>query len=94
MVYESRKCAATLGDLYKLNARFRDHTTNVFHRFAMQVVGFSIPTDAGKADNALNSALKDSSREAADISLAAFVEGSEWTVVLELADTGSISVEI
>ena len=94
MVYESRKCAATVGNLYKLNARFRDHTTNIFRRFAMQVVGLSIPTDAGKADNTLNSAFKDSSRESADISLAAFVEGTEWTVVLELTDTGPIVVEI
>ena len=86
VVYELRTYTATPGNLDKLHARFRDHTTRIFRKHGMEVMGYWTPTDAEKAANTLIYVLKHNSREAADASWAAFIADPEWTVVAEASD--------
>ena len=86
VVYELRTYTATPGNLDKLHARFRDHTTRIFRKHGMEVMGYWTPTDAEKAANTLIYVLKHNSREAADASWAAFIADPEWTEVAEASN--------
>ena len=86
VVYELRTYTATPGNLDKLHARFRDHTTRIFRKHGMEVMGYWTPTDAEKAANTLIYVLKHNSREAADTSWAAFIADPEWTEVAEASN--------
>ena len=86
VVYELRTYTATPGNLDKLHARFRDHTTRIFRKHGMEVVAYWTPTDAEKAANTLIYVLKHNSREAADASWAAFIADPEWTEVAEASN--------
>jgi len=77
--FELRTYYAAPGKLEALNARFRDHTCALFKKHSLEVVGFWIPTDAGKgADNTLVYLLAFPSREAAKKSWAAFGSDPAW----------------
>ena len=43
-VFELRTYTATPGNLDNLHARFRDHTTRIFRKHGMEVVGYWSPT--------------------------------------------------
>jgi len=79
--FELRIYTATPGNLDNLHARFRDHTTRIFAKHGMEVVGYWTPTDEEKADDTLIYVLEHASREAADASWQAFIQDPEWQEV-------------
>lgn len=77
-VYELRTYTATPGNLDRLHARFRDHTTRIFRKHGMEVVGYWTPTDGEKAEDTLIYILEHASRDQADASWRAFIQDPEW----------------
>jgi hypothetical protein len=77
-VYELRIYTATEGNLSKVVARFRDHTTKLFEKHGMENVGYWIPTDAPKSQNTLVYILRHKSRDAAKASWDAFRQDPDW----------------
>ncbi len=77
-VYELRTYTATPGNLDRLHARFRDHTTRIFRKHGMEVVGYWTPTDEEKAQDTLIYILEHASRERAEASWRAFIQDPEW----------------
>ncbi|MCY4264271.1 MAG: NIPSNAP family protein [Gammaproteobacteria bacterium] len=90
-VFELRTYTSTPGNLDKLHARFRDHTTRIFAKHGMKVVGYWTPTNEEKADDTLIYVLEHASREAADASWQAFIQDPEW---LEVAAASNADGEI
>ena len=80
-VFELRIYTATPGNLDKLHARFRDHTTAIFAKHGMQVVGYWTPVDEAKAEDTLVYLLQHDSRAAADAAWQAFIEDPQWQEV-------------
>ncbi|MEX0617597.1 MAG: NIPSNAP family protein [Pseudohongiellaceae bacterium] len=90
-VFELRTYTATPGNLDKLHARFRDHTTRIFEKHGMTVVAYWTPTDAEAAQDTLIYVLAHDSQEAADASWRAFGQDPEWRQVSEASNAdGSI----
>jgi hypothetical protein len=85
-VFELRTYTATPGNLDNLHARFRDHTTRIFNKHGMEVVGYWTPTDPEKADDTLIYILEHASQEAADASWAAFIADPEWQRVADASN--------
>jgi NIPSNAP len=81
-VFELRTYTAAPGKLDALNARFRDHTTALFKKHGMEVVGFWEPLDkeAGAGEK-LVYMLAHRSRTDADASWKAFRADPEWVKV-------------
>jgi hypothetical protein len=81
-VYELRTYQTHPGKLDALNARFRDHTTEIFDRHGMTSVGYWMPADEDKgAGQTLVYLLSFPGREAAEKSWAAFRADEEWQKV-------------
>lgn len=80
-VFELRIYTASPGNLDKLHARFRDHTTRIFNKHGMQVVGYWTPTSEEERDDTLVYVLEHASQEAADASWRAFGQDPEWQEV-------------
>ena len=77
--FELRTYTALPGRLEALNARFRDHTSALFQKHGIGIVGFWMPTDAEQgATNKLVYLLVHQSREAAKKSWDAFRTDPEW----------------
>lgn len=85
-VFELRTYTATPGNLDNLHARFRDHTTRIFAKHGMRVVGYWTPTDAEKAEDTLIYILEHESMEAAGASWRAFGQDPEWQQVAEASN--------
>jgi len=85
-VFELRIYTATPGNLDKLHARFRDHTTRIFRKHGMGIVGYWSPTGEEEADNTLVYMLEHASREAAGASWRAFGQDPEWAEVAEASN--------
>lgn len=81
-VFELRTYTAAPGKLEALNARFRNHTTALFKKHGMEVVGFWEPLDkdAGAGEK-LVYILSHQSRAAAAASWKGFREDPEWVRV-------------
>jgi hypothetical protein len=81
-VFELRTYTASPGKLDALNARFRDHTTAIFKKHGMEVVGFWEPIDkeAGAGDKLIYM-LAHSSRATAEASWKSFRDDPEWIKV-------------
>jgi len=81
-VFELRTYTASPGKLDALNARFRDHTTALFKKHGMEVVGFWEPLDkeAGAGEKLIYM-LAHPSRAAAEVSWKAFHDDPEWVKV-------------
>lgn len=77
-VYELRIYTATEGNLDKVLARFRDHTTKLFEKHGIENVGYWVATDEPKSKNTLIYILRHKSREAAKASWDAFRKDPEW----------------
>jgi len=77
-VFELRTYTATEGNLENLHARFRDHTTRIFKKHGMEVVGYWTPTEGAEAEDTLVYVLEHESRAAADASWQAFIADPEW----------------
>ena len=80
-VFELRTYTATPGNLDNLHARFRDHTTRIFGKHGMKVVGYWSPTSEEETDDTLIYILEHASQEAADASWRAFGQDPEWQEV-------------
>ena len=77
-VYELRTYTAAEGKLANVNARFRDHTRQIFDRHNMKSVGYWTPLEGPTADTTLIYILEHSSREDARKNWAAFSADPEW----------------
>jgi len=77
-VFEMRTYYAPPGKMKALHARFRDHTTKLFEKHGITIIGFWSPLDPAQAEEKLIYILAFPSKEAADKSWAAFREDSEW----------------
>jgi hypothetical protein len=82
-VYELRTYTTNEGKLENLNARFRDHTVQLFEKHGMESVGYWVPTDDEKSKNTLIYVLKHESRDAAKASWQAFINDPEWKKIAE-----------
>ena len=77
--FEMRTYYAAPGKLEALNARFRDHTCELFRKHGMEIIGFWMPVDKEQgAENKLVYILAHKSREAARESFAAFGNDPAW----------------
>lgn len=85
-VFELRTYTATPGNLDNLHARFRDHTTRIFNKHGMKVVGYWTPTDPELADDTLVYVLEHASQEAANASWRAFGQDPEWREVSDASN--------
>lgn len=80
-VFELRIYTATPGNLENLHARFRDHTTRIFGKHGMKVVGYWSPTTEEDRDSKIIYILEHASQAAADASWRAFGQDPEWQEV-------------
>jgi hypothetical protein len=85
-IFELRIYTATPGNLNNLHARFRDHTTRIFRKHGMGVVGYWSPTSEEEADDTLVYLLEHDSQEAANSSWRAFGQDPEWAEVAEASN--------
>jgi len=80
-VFELRIYKATPGNLDNLHARFRNHTTRIFRKHGMEVVGYWSPTSEEERGNTLVYMLEHADQETATTSWQAFIEDPEWQEV-------------
>jgi hypothetical protein len=81
-VFELRIYTANEGKLEALKARFRDHTTAIFKKHHMEVVGYWTPqSDDPKSKDTFIYILAHPSREAATKNWKEFGEDPEWVKV-------------
>jgi hypothetical protein len=81
-VFELRVYTANEGKLEDLKARFRDHTTAIFKKHHMEVIGYWTPqSDDPKSKDTFIYILAHPSREAATKNWKDFREDPEWVKV-------------
>jgi len=85
-VFELRTYYAAPGKMEALHARFRDHTTKIFAKHGMTVVGFWNPIDPKQAENKLVYLLAFPSKKAADESWKAFRDDPDWKSAREASE--------
>ena len=84
--YELRTYYAAPGKLDALNARFRNHTMQIFEKHGMVNIGYWMPAD--NPDNKLIYVLAFPSRDAAKKSWADFSKDPDWQKVLAESEAG------
>jgi hypothetical protein len=77
-VFELRTYTAAPGKLDALNARFRDHTNNLFKKHGMTIIGFWMPAPQKEGEEKLIYILAYPSKEAAEKSWKGFLGDPEW----------------
>jgi hypothetical protein len=78
-VFELRTYTTTSGNLDRLHARFRNHTTKLFEKHGMTNVGYWSPVKNAKgADDTLIYILAHNSLDAAKASFDAFRKDPDW----------------
>lgn len=78
-LFELRIYKASPGNLGNLNARFRNHTVDLFSNHGMTHIAYWVPVDQDKgADDTLIYILAHESREARDRSFEAFRQDPDW----------------
>ncbi|MBV8845235.1 MAG: NIPSNAP family protein [Bryobacterales bacterium] len=81
-VFELRVYTANEGKLEALKARFRDHTTAIFKKHHMEVIGYWTPEPSDpKSKDTFIYILAHPSREAAEKNWKEFQVDPEWTKV-------------
>jgi hypothetical protein len=80
-VFEVRTYTAEPGKLEALQARFRDHTVQIFNKHGMTSVGYFAPSDEPLSKNTLIYILQFPSRDAAKKSWDEFRNDPEWQKV-------------
>jgi NIPSNAP len=94
-VFELRTYTSPDGKLGELEARFRDHTTRIFKKHNMEVVGYWRPEDGEKSKNTLVYILAFPSREAATQAWKDFAADPEWKkVAAETEANGKIVTKV
>jgi hypothetical protein len=82
-VFELRTYTTHPDRLEELQARFRDHTVQLFERHGMTNIGYFTPQESPLADNTLIYLLAHDSREAAEASWAGFAGDPDWLKAAE-----------
>ena len=77
-VFEWRTYKANPGKLDALNARFRDHTCNLFKKHDIEVIGFWMPTEGDDAKDTLYYLVAFPSVAAQKQAWKAFFDDPEW----------------
>ena len=77
-VFELRTYTTPEGKLDNLQARFRDHTMQLFEGHGITNIGYWTPQDAPNSSNTLVYIIAHSSREAAATSWENFLADPEW----------------
>jgi len=85
-VYELRTYRTNEGRLDALNARFRDHTMQIFAKHGIESVAYWTPMDEPDSANTLIYLIRHKSREAADASWKAFGADPEWKEVAQKSE--------
>ena len=80
-VFELRIYKATPGNLDNLHARFRNHTTRIFRKHGMEVVGYWSPTSEEERGDTLVYMLEHADQETPAASWQAFIGDPEWAEV-------------
>jgi hypothetical protein len=80
-VFELRTYTCNEGKLDALNARFRDHTIQIFKKHGMTSIGYWVPQDGPDHNNKLIYIISHASREAAKANWDAFRADPEWQKV-------------
>ena len=80
-IFEMRTYTATEGKLANVNARFRDHTREIFAKHNMTSIGYWVPSEGPTSDTTLIYILAHPSREEAKKNWAAFSADPEWQKV-------------
>lgn len=80
-IFEMRTYTAAEGKLANVNARFRDHTRQIFEKHNMTNIGYWVPSEGPTADTTLIYILAHPSREEAKKNWAAFSADPEWQKV-------------
>jgi len=92
-VYELRVYHAAAGKLAELEARFRDHTIEIFKRHGIKSVAYWTPLDEPEKSNTLIYILEHPSREAAAANWKAFQDDPEWKSVHEKSEANGKLVD-
>jgi hypothetical protein len=82
-LFELRTYVAAEGKIEDLHSRFRDHTTRLFEKHGMTVIGYWMPTQGEGADKTLVYLLAFPSQEARGKAWSAFMNDPEWKRVYE-----------
>lgn len=94
-VYEMRTYTAAPGKLDDLHARFRNHTTRIFAKHRMKVIGYWVPVDKDESQTTLIYILEHANADAAKSSWTAFGKDPEWHAVAKASNAnGAILVNI
>ena len=80
-VFELRTYVTNPGKLDALNKRFREHTTDLFKKHGMEVIGYWTPAAGPTSENTLIYLLAFPSVEAQKKAWAAFQQDPEWKKV-------------
>jgi len=92
-VFELRTYHTLPGRLPALQARFRDHTVQLFERHGMTNIGYWTPADAPASENTLIYILAHASRDAAKKSWDEFRNDPEWQQVAKASEADGKIVE-
>ncbi len=92
-VFELRVYHVAPGKLGELEARFRDHTIEIFSRHGMKSVAYWTPLDEPEKSNTLIYILHHPSREAAAANWKSFHDDPEWNRVREKSEANGKLVE-
>ena len=90
-VYEMRTYHANPGKLPDLEARFRDHTIEIFNKHNMKSVGYWVPQD--NKDYVLIYILEHNSKEEGLKNWAAFMADPEWQKVAKASEANGKLVD-
>ena len=90
-VFELRIYQAAEGKLGKLDARFRDHTMQLFEKHGIRNVAYWHPTDEPDSKDHLIYIIKHDSREAAKKSWSAFIADPAWKKAARESGVGRLA---
>jgi hypothetical protein len=90
-VFELRIYKAAEGKLGKLDARFRDHTMQLFKKHGIQNVAYWHPADEPKSKDHLIYIIKHDNPEAAKKSWKAFIADPEWKKAARESGVGPLA---
>jgi hypothetical protein len=91
--FEMRTYTPAQGKMTALHARFRDHTTKLFEKHGMTVIGYWTPADPKDADAKLVYILAYPSKEARDKSWKDFQDDPDWKAAKEASEKDGKLVE-
>ncbi len=77
-LYELRTYVTNEGKLDDLNARFRDHTVELFEKHGMKSIGYWVPTDGPASSNTLIYVIEHKDADAAKASWRSFLQDPQW----------------